>query len=122
MGSATTLVGLATYGYVPALCWMTEFVGARIPVPSPAPRSQLLTGVASPGCPMPVTEPRTRVPARLSQKMLLNRIGLLNSGEPRGRVAWSCTLFAPVDRPAGAGVPSLVTAVAVVTFFMIVLL
>ena len=37
-------------------------------------------------------------------------------------MAWSSALFWPVDRPAGAGWPSLVTAVAVVTFFMTVLL
>ena len=54
--------------------------------------------------------------------MLLNSNGLLKDGEPVGSVTCSWSLFADVDRPAGAGVPSEVTAVAVVRFFMIVLL
>ena len=62
------------------------------------------------------------MPARLSQKMLLNSSGLLNDGEPPGSDPWSSVLFWPVESPAGAGWPLLVTAVAVVTFFMIVLL
>ena len=71
---------------------------------------------------MPVTVAPARVPARLSQKMLLNSSGLLKSGEPPGSVACSWSLLAEVDSPAGAGWPLLVTAVAVVRFFMIVLL
>ena len=71
---------------------------------------------------MPVTVVPARVPARLSQKMLLNSTGLLNVGEPAGRVACSWSLFADVESPAGAGWPLEVTAVAVVRFFMIVLL
>ena len=82
----------------------------------------MVDGVSSPATPMPVTEFPARVPARLSHRMLLNSRGLLNSGEPAGRVACRRSLFAPVARPAGAGWPLLVTAVAVVTFFMIVLL
>ena len=62
------------------------------------------------------------MPARLSQKMLLNSSGLLNSGDPAGSVVCSSELFAEVDKPAGAGEPLLVIAVAVVRFFMIVLL
>jgi hypothetical protein len=63
--------------------------------------------------------------------MLLNSSGLLKQvallpvpqlATPPGRVAWSWELFCPVDRPAGAGCPSLVIAVAVVMFFMTVLL
>ena len=48
--------------------------------------------------------------------------GLLKSGEPPGRVACNWALFCPVERPAGAGGPLLVMAVAVVMFFMTVLL
>ena len=70
---------------------------------------------------MPVTFVPARVPARLSQKMLLNRVGLLNVGALAGRVACSWTLLAEVESPAGAGCPFDVTAVAVVRFFMIVL-
>src|SRR6478672_10052421 len=79
---------------------------------------------------MPVTVVPARVPARLSQKMLLNRAGRLKQGAfepvpqpatPPGRVACSWELFSDVDSPAGAGSPFEVTAVAVVRFFMIVL-
>ena len=43
------------------------------------------------------------VPARLSEKMLLNSSGLLNAGEPTGSVACSWALLPAVDNPAGAG-------------------
>ena len=72
--------------------------------------------------PSPVTVSPARVPARLSQKMSLNRTGLLKVGLPFGRLACRSALFWAVDRPAGAGRPLLVTAVAVVRFFMTVLL
>ncbi len=90
-------------------------------MPFATPRSQWFR-LASPAAPMPVTVVPARVPARLSQKMLLNSSGLLKFGEPAGSVAWSWSLLAEVDRPAGAGSPLEVTAVAVVRFFMIVLL
>ena len=54
--------------------------------------------------------------------MLLNSSGLLKVGEPAGSVVCSGVLFMPVDNPAGAGCPFDVTAVAVVTFFITVLL
>ena len=118
-GSAALLVGLAM---IPVLVCRIELVGeSRSAVPG-TPMSQLLTGLTSPAAPMPVTVAPACVPARLSQKMLLNSSGLLNSGEPTGSPAWRRVLLAPVDSPAGAGWPSLVAAVAVVTFFMIVLL
>jgi hypothetical protein len=121
-GSVTRFVGDVVYGWVPASCPMTELVGSRLPEPSNSPRSHSSIGVASPGWPIPMTSARTRVPARLSHRMLLNSNGLLNSGEPAGRVACSSALLDPLEMPAGAGSPLLVTAVAVVTFFMIVLL
>jgi len=43
-------------------------------------------------------------------------------GAPGGSVACNMALFLEVERPAGAGSPLLVSAVAVVRFFMIVLL
>ena len=63
-----------------------------------------------------------RNPARLSQKMLLKSKGSLHTGDPAGRVACKRALFREEERPAGAAEPSEVIAVAVVTFFMIVLL
>ena len=71
---------------------------------------------------MPMTVPRLRVPARLSEKMLLNTNGLLKVGAVAGSDACIGSLLAEVDKPAGAGEPLLVNAVAVVVFFMIVLL
>jgi hypothetical protein len=71
---------------------------------------------------MPATPPPVHEPARLSQKMLLNSSGSLKIGEPAGRVACSVALFCELDSPAAAGLPLLVTAVAVVMFFMMVLL
>jgi len=91
-------------------------------VPSATPRSQWEIGVASPARPSPVTVAPARVPARLSQKTLLKRTGSLKVGAPAGSVACSATLFCEVESPAGAGRPLLVTAVAVVRFFMMVLL
>lgn len=85
---------------------------------------EALTGrleLASPARPRPVTVRPARVPARLSQKMLSNNSGLLKVGDPVGRVAWSWSLLPAVESPAGAGVPSDVTAVAVVRFFITVL-
>ena len=54
--------------------------------------------------------------------MLLNSSGSLKVGDSAGSVACNWALLSEVDRPAGAGEPLLVTAVAVVRFFMIVLL
>ena len=52
---------------------------------------------ASPARPMPVTVVPARVPARLSQRMLLNRSGSLNVGDPPGRVACSWALLPEVE-------------------------
>src|SRR3979490_2675445 len=82
-GSARMLLGSAcTPGF--AVGCRIEFVGARVsPVPG-APMSQWLIGDGAGFARMAVPPiPRTRlncgsqVPARLSQKMLLNRSGLL---------------------------------------------
>ena len=67
---------------------------------------------------MPATVPATRVPARLSHRMSLNIVGGVNSAAPP-RVC-SSELFCPVETPAGAGCPLLVTAVAVVMFLTMV--
>ena len=48
--------------------------------------------------------------------------GSLKIGDPPGSFCCSRSLLRELDRPAGAGEPLLVTAVAVVMFFMIVLL
>ena len=69
-------------GVVPRVVWRIELVGESGAVGSgapatPTPMSQFTTGFASPAAPMPVTVPTPRVPARLSQKMLLNKTGLL---------------------------------------------
>ena len=61
---------------------------------------------------LPETMLPSQLPARLSQKILLNSSGLLNSGEPAGSVACSWSLLLVVDSPAGAGRPLLVAAVA----------
>ena len=58
----------------------------------------------------------------MSQKMLLNISGLLNTGSSGRNDACIKALFRLVPRPAGAGCPLLVIAVAVVKFFMTVLL
>ena len=97
-------------------------MGESSPEPSAAPMSQWLIGLGSPARPMPVTVPPARVPARLSQKTLLKSRGLLKTGDPAGSVACRGSLFSDVESPAGAGTPVLVTAVAVVRFFITVLL
>ena len=71
--------------------------------------------------PMPVTVPPARVPARLSQKMLLNSTGSLNDGRRTGQGRLQLVAVRRVERPAAAGWPLEVTAVAVVRFFMMVL-
>src|SRR5690349_11526670 len=99
--------------------------------------SQLLTG-SNPAPqlddPIPQTPPDpSKVPARLSQKTSLSRVGLLHvvffnvairlaMRSRRPNCALSASLLTAVDSPAGAGCPSLVTAVAVVTLLAIVLL
>src|SRR5665647_987218 len=120
----TVLVGLAT---VPTVVWIAELIGERRPEPSAAPMSHALASAAV----MPDSTP-LKLPARLSQNTSFNSVGLLNSvlarvDEPLNRVvllnlACSGSLLAPVDRPAGAGWPLLVTAVAVVMFRATVLL
>ena len=76
--------------------------------------------------PMPVTPLLVQVPARLSAKMLLNSSGFENFSAPRpyNWISRNCirALLAPVDKPAGAGRPLLVIAVAVVTLRTMVLL
>ena len=91
---------------------MTEFIGAQqagavghadVPVVD--------RGRVAGRRPRPVTVVPARVPARLSQKMLLNSTGLLKVGEPaRAGVACSWSLFSEVDSPPGAGSPLDVTA------------
>ena len=54
------------------------------------------------------------MPARLFQKALLKSTGSLNTGARRLSVSWSGMLLRELDRPAGAGWPLLVRAVAVV--------
>ena len=105
----------------------TEFVGdSSERGVSVTPMSKLSIGAKvklSPGRPRPVMMLLfgTLVPARLSQKMLLNISGLLNDDAVRGSVCCNWVLLAAVDRPAGAGWPLLVMAVAVVRFFITVL-
>src|SRR5262245_40916032 len=120
-GSAPELVGDVT---MPLVVCRTEFVGAGRPEPSAAPMSQWLIGspAGASGAPMPLTYSPFQLPARLSQKMLLKSFGLLNFGALAGRVAWSASEFAAVDRPAGAAWPLLVAAVAVVMLPITVLL
>src|SRR5258706_9499722 len=117
----TTFVALSV---VPVVVCSTELVGVSGPDPSAEPMSQYLIGspAGASGAPMPLTYTPFQLPARLFQKMLLNIFGLLNVGAPPGRVAWSCRLLPAVDSPAGAGLPSLVAAVAVVMLPMTVLL
>ena len=111
-------VGLAV---VPSGTWSIELVGAGCPDASAAPTSQWTIGRGVAGEADARDRAAACVPARLSQKMLLNSVGLLKVGE-RGQGGLERALFAPVERPAGAGWPLLVTAVAVVMFFTIVLL
>jgi hypothetical protein len=87
------------------------------------PMSQCRTGSPAGACgeAIPETYWPFQVPARLSQKTLLNIFGSLQAGEPAGRVACNWSLLGAVDSPAGAALPLLVAAVAVVTFFMTVL-
>src|SRR5258706_1413065 len=122
-GSADELLALVAYECTFAFCCSSEFVGVNDNVGASAPpRSHWSMGVVSPVAPKPVTAATVRVPARLSQKMLLNSSGSLKTGELAGSVACSRSLLSEVDNPAGAGEPLLVIAVAVVWFFMIGLL
>src|SRR5665647_1020800 len=107
------LVGLAT---VPTVVWMTELIGESRPEPSAAPMSQGLASAAV----IPDSTP-LKLPARLSQNTSFSSVGLLNRVVLLN-LACSGSLLAPVDRPAGAGWPLLVTAVAVVMFRATVLL
>ena len=79
-------------------------------------------GLGSPSSPIPATPPPVHVPARLSQKMLLNISESLNRGAPAGSVACKRLLFLLLEKPAGAANPLLVMEVAVVMLFMTVLL
>src|ERR1700675_4162902 len=82
-GSARTLVaGLAMMVVMSPPGVNTLFVGESMPDWSLTPRPHTLWGEASPGSPIPVTVECTpsHRPARLSQKMLLNRTGLLYTG------------------------------------------
>src|ERR1700730_8641798 len=72
--------------------------------------------------PIPAIPCWVEEPARLSQRMLLKSLGLLNTGAFAGSVRWSWALFLTEEIPAGAGCPLLVGAVAVVMFLAIVLL
>src|SRR5665647_3408865 len=77
--SVMTFVGLAVMSVV---VWSTELVGASSPEPSEAPMSQLLMVSGAPSGSVvliPYTNPPLKLPARLSQKTLLNSVGLLNT-------------------------------------------
>ena len=72
MTAGSTPITLVGDAVMPLFDCNTEFVGESKAGPSATPTSQLSMGAVR-----PVTWLSVRVPARLSQKMLLNSSGLL---------------------------------------------
>src|SRR5215468_2322075 len=121
-GSCPT--GGVPLGLMPVPVCSTELVGVSVTPGSSEPMSQKLSGspAGASGAPIPLTYRPFQLPARLFQKMLLNSFGSLHFGAFAGRVACNWSLLAAVDSPAGAGLPLLVAAVAVVRLPITVLL